>query len=140
MLGVLLAITAGFCWGTAAIFTRLGLQRIKPSVGVLISIIASLLLIGLASLIVDFQAMISVSVTALLWFGLIGFLNYVLGRQFNYLSIKYVGVTRATPIFASSPLFAMTFAVLFTGESINVPIVIGTLSIVAGLYLLITSK
>lgn len=140
MLGILLAITAAFCWGTSAIFARLGLQRIKPSIGVLISMVSSLVLVGLLSLLIDFDAMVSISPAALLWFGLIGFINYALGRQFNYLGIKYIGVTKATPIFASAPLFAMVIAVIFTGETVNLPIIVGTLSLVGGLVLLVTSK
>jgi drug/metabolite transporter (DMT)-like permease len=49
-------------------------------------------------------------------------------------------VSRATPIFASSPFFAMIIAVLFIGEIINLSILIGTTSIVGGLYLVITSE
>jgi len=140
MLGIVLAVTAAFCWGTGAIFARLGLQRIKPSTGVLISMVSSLVLVGSLSLIIDFDAMVSLSPSALLWFGLIGFVNYALGRQFNYLGIKYIGVSKATPIFASAPLFAMAIAVTFIGETVNVPIIIGTLGIVVGLVLLITGK
>jgi uncharacterized membrane protein len=39
-----------------------------------------------------------------------------------------------------SPLFAMILAISFLGESINLPIVIGTLSIAAGIGLLVSSR
>ncbi len=140
MLGSVLAITAAFCWGTGAVFARLGLQRIKPSAGTFISMVSSIILVGSLALIINFDAVASLSLTALLWFALIGVINYVIGRQFNYLGIGRIGVTKATPIFAAAPLFAIILAVIFIGEKVNVPIVIGTLSIVGGLSLLVTSK
>lgn len=140
MLGILLAITAALSWATAYIFARLGLQRIKPSTGTLISLVSSVALVGSLSLLVNFDAIVSLSLTALLWFGLIGIINYAIGRQFRYLGIRHIGVAKASPIFASSPLFAMILAVTFTGETINLAIVSGTLCIVAGLSLLVTSQ
>ena len=140
MLGIMLAITAAFCYGTAAIFSRLGLQNIKAPTGTLISMLSSILLIGLLALTINFDDVVHISPTALLWFGLIGVINYVLGRQFNYLSITYIGVAKATPLFASAPFFAIILAVTLIGESINPAIVIGTFAIAAGLYLVVTSQ
>jgi uncharacterized membrane protein len=66
MRGILPAIIAALCWGTAGSFARLGLQRIKPSIGTFISLVSSVTLIGTLSLIISFDAMVSVSLTALL--------------------------------------------------------------------------
>ena len=140
MLGIVLAITAAFCWGTAAIFSRLGLQNIKAPTGTLISMLSSMLLIGLLALTINFDDVVHISPTALLWFSLIGVITYVLGRQFNYLSITYIGVTKATPLFASAPFFAIILAVTLIGESINPAIVIGTVAVVAGLYFVVISQ
>ena len=140
MLGIVLAIAAAFCWGTAAIFSRLGLQNIKVPTGTLISMLSSILLVGLLALTINFDDVVHISPTALLWFGLIGVINYVLGRQFNYLAITYIGVTKATPLFAAAPFFAIFLAVTFIGESINLVIGIGIFAVVVGLYLVITSQ
>ena len=141
MLGVILAITSACCWSVSAILAKLGFQSgIRASTGTFISAISSLLLLGVLALTINFKEVINLLPLALLWFGLIGIINYVMGRQFNYLSIKYIGVTKATPLFASAPLFAMTIAVTFFGESLNPTIVLGTLTIVVGLYLVVTSQ
>ena len=140
MLGIVLAITAALCWGTGSIFARLGLQGIKASTGTLISMVSSFLLVSVLALIINFDAIAHLSLTALLWFGLIGVVNYLLGRQFNYTAIRYIGVTKASPLFASAPLFAIVLAVTFIGETISLAIVVGALSVVAGLYLVITSE
>lgn len=102
--------------------------------------ISSLLLIGFFAVTFNFDDIRQLSPAALAWFSLIGVTNYVLGRQFNYNSIKYIGVARATPLFAAAPIFAITLAVSLTGERINPAIVIGTLAVVAGLFLVITSE
>ena len=139
VLGILLALTAGLGYGTSAVLARLGLVRIKPSTGTLISLVSSLTLVGTAAMMTDFDTIVSLPLKAFLWFGMIGVINYVLGRQFNFSAVRYIGAARATPIFSSSPLFAVVIAVLFVGESVNPYIVLGTLSIVSGLYLIIKS-
>ncbi len=140
MLGILLALLAALFFGIGSIFARLGLQHIKPMTGTFISMVSSLVLIGLLSLVTNFKATVSPSATVLLWFGMIGVINFVAGRQFNYLSIRKIGVAKASPIFASNPLFAMVLAVTFLGETITVPVVIGTLCVVVGLSLVVTSE
>jgi drug/metabolite transporter (DMT)-like permease len=77
---------------------------------------------------------------AVLWFSMTGLICYVLGRGLNYAAVRYIGVGRATPMIASAPLFAVIIAVAFTDETINVLIAAGTLSIVFGLYLVVTSQ
>ncbi len=140
MLGTILAVTAAFCWGTGAIFARLGLQRIKTSTGTFISMLSSLLIVGLLALGVNFDAIKHVSLAAVIWFSLIGLVNYLLGRQFNYISIRHIGVAKAMPLFSTAPLFSLILAVAFLGESVNAAIVLGTLTIMGGIYLVITSK
>jgi len=91
-------------------------------------------------LIINFDDIASLSPMALLWFGLIGLINFVIGRRCSYSAIRRIGATRASSILASAPLIAMIIAITFIGESVNAPIVIGTISIVGGLYLVITSE
>ncbi len=140
MLGIVLAITAAFCWGISTVYARLGLDNIRVSTGTLISMFSSVLLVGLLALVIDFNNFLRLSPLALGWFALVGIVNNVLGRQFNYGAIKYLGATRASSLIASSPLFALLIAVTLIGESINVPILIGTLVSIGGLYLVVTSE
>ena len=140
MLGIFLSVAAGLGWGIAVVFARLGLQGIKPSTCTLISLISSIMLVSFTALIVNFDTIASLSLRAILWFGLIGLIHFVIGRQSNFAAVRYIGATRATTIFASAPLFTTALAIIVIGESINIPITIGTLSIVAGLYLVITSE
>jgi len=102
--------------------------------------LSSIILVGTLALAINFNDIISLDLKTVWWFALIGVVTYVIGRQCNYAGIRHIGVTRATPIFASAPLFAMILAITFLGESINVLIILGTLAIVGGLGLLVTSK
>ena len=141
MIGILLAIAASCFWSISAILARLGLESgIRTSTGTFISMLSSLLVLGTMALVLNFKDVMALSVTALLWFTLVGVVNYVLGRQFNYAAIGTIGVTKASPLFASSPLFSFILAVIFLGESVNTALIIGTLAIVTGIYLTVTSQ
>ena len=141
MLGVLLAITAACCWSVSAMLTRLGLQGgMKATTGAFISTISSLILLGMLALILHFDEIVILTPTAVLWFALIGVVNYVGGRQFNFQAIQRIGAARASSLFSSAPLFSFILAVSFLGESVNPAVIIGTLTIVAGIYLVVTSQ
>ena len=82
----------------------------------------------------------SISLIAVVWFGLAGLVNYRLGRYFNYVGIQRIGVARATPMIAVSPLFALILAVSFLGESVNLFIIAGTLLVVGGVSVLVSRE
>jgi len=140
MTGIAFAIVASLGWGTGAVFARYGLQGMKASTGTLISILASAILVCSLALIIDFDVVLALTPVAVLWFSIAGLIAFVLGRQLNFMAIRYLGVGKATPITASAPLFAIIIAVTFTEEYVNLPIVAGTIFVVTGLYLVITSR
>jgi drug/metabolite transporter (DMT)-like permease len=140
-MGVILAITAACCYAGSAVLARVGLSTgIKPSSGTFISMISSVLLVGVLVLIINFKDIIGLSLNAVLWFGLIGIITYFIGRQANYAAIRRIGAARASPLFSTASFFALILAVSFLGESVNIPIIIGTLTIMTGLYLVVTSR
>jgi len=140
MLGILLSLAAAVTWGIGGVFVRLGAPDLKISTGTFVSLIPSLLLTLVTALAVNFQDFASITLVGILWFGLIGVLNFRLGRHFNYLGIYLLGVSRSSPIIASSPLFAMVMAVTFLGESVNLFIIGGTMLVVAGLVLVVSKE
>ena len=71
---------------------------------------------------------------------LVGALNFQLGRLFNYHAIDLAGVSVASPIIGGAPLFATFIAVLFLDEELSVYLLLGTISIVAGLGLIVSSR
>ena len=140
MLGILLGLTSALGFGTSAIFARLGLQHMRPTTGTLVSLIVGSLVTLTLAFVLHSKEIVGLAGTAFLWFLLAGLVNFPLGRLLNFTGVSLVGVSRASPIVGSSPLFATMLAVTIGGESINLPILAGTLSIVGGLGLILSQK
>jgi len=140
MLGILLSLVAAVTWGIGGVFVRLGAPELKISTGTYVSIISSLILTLVIALTVHLQDFASFTVVGILWFGLVGVVNFRLGRHFNYMGIDLIGVARSSPIIASSPLFAMVMAITFLGESVNLYIIVGTVLVVTGLSLVMSKE
>jgi len=57
-------------------------------------------------------------------------------RFLTYAGIHYVGAAAGTTLRGAHPLFSTSLAILFLGESLNLPILLGTISIVVGVALI----
>ncbi|MBI4214259.1 MAG: DMT family transporter [Chloroflexi bacterium] len=136
-LAVILGLAAAISWGLGSILVRLGQRYISTTLGTLVSLVAGVLFTWMLVLAFEREAAARLSGAAIGLFSVIGILNFPLGRFFNYMSIQHLGVGRATPILASSPLFAMVLAVAFAGESVDLATVAGTALILFGLYVTI---
>lgn len=136
-MAVAFAFAAACCWGTAAIFTRLGLQHMRSTAGTFISLVTSFVLVMSLALIFDFRNLVAIPLIAFAWLALQGLLNFVVGRFLNMTGVSLAGASRATPIVAVSPLFAATFAFFFLRERPTVPLIFGTLAIIAAVVLIV---
>ena len=139
MLAVGLAITAAASWGFSAVLVRLGLRHISTTIGTLISLGAGLVFTAVLALVLQWRDVQALSLRAVLLFGVIGILNFPMGRFLNYLAMSKLGVGRSTPVLASAPLFAVLLAVFATGESLRLPTLAGIALIVSGLYVTVTA-
>lgn len=72
-------------------------------------------------------------------FGLIGVLNFPIGRFCNYMAMGRLGVGRSTPLLASSPLVAVIIAVLVTGESVTAATGAALVLILSGIFVTVTA-
>jgi drug/metabolite transporter (DMT)-like permease len=140
MLGVLLAFLASLSWGIAALFSRKGLQYLPPRVSAFIANSTGFFMGTLVGLLFQREAMLSLSISAIGWFALIGILSVGLANYFYYRAIHNVGASRATPIAAASPLLALPMASLLLKEVITLPIAAGAIGVVAGLYLVTSGE
>lgn len=136
MLGILLALFAATFWGFSAILVRLGLQHLRPTTGTWVSMIPGILLVMTLAVVFNVENITDLEAIAFLWFAVSGFFNFALGRFFNTLSIQLSGVTRATPLFSTAPLFAMILAIIFLGEAVTPWLFFGTIVIVSGIILI----
>lgn len=140
MLGMFLAFLAACGWGTSAIFVRLALQHMPATAGALLSLVSGSLLIFSLALLVNFDAIPTLPAIAFGWFALVGFIQYPMGRFFNYRSIHLAGVARASPLLATSPLFATIWAVTLGGERPGLLTIMGGLAIVTGVALIVSGR
>ena len=134
MLAIALAITAALAWGFSAVLVRMGLRDTPTALGTLISLVAGLLVTGVLVAILQPAELLDASRAAVLLFGIVGILNFPIGRFFNYMAMSRLGVGRSTPLLASAPLFAVAVAVLFTGDPLQPATALGIALILGGLY------
>jgi drug/metabolite transporter (DMT)-like permease len=139
VVAIALAIAAAASWGLSAVLVRRGLRDLSTSAGTLISLTAGLLFTAVLVAALQFEALLRVSWQAVALFGLIGILNFPMGRFFNYMAIGRLGVGRSTPLLASSPLFAVLIAVVATGEQLTLATGAGIALILGGVFVTITA-
>lgn len=134
-MGILFAILAAIGWGTSAVFAGKGLSNIKVIPGTALSVLSSFLTVGVATVALQWNDLMTVSWQAIALFATIGILSFALGRAFNYLGIERIGAARATSVTASAPFFASLTAIIFLKETPNLLVVAGTVLVIGGLYL-----
>ena len=139
-LGITFGLLASMGFAASAVTARLGLQRIRTSTSTLISLVVGSLVTMVLAFSFYSGEILALEASAFLWFALVAFVNFPLGRLLNYTGVGLAGVSRASPIVGTSPLFAMALAVLFVGETVNVFNLLGTLSIIGGLVLILSQK
>lgn len=137
MLGVFAAVLAAVGWGTDAVLARRGLRQIPPALGTFLSLCAGLAGCLVALLLLDPGGPARYPVAGFAWFGLVGLINFLVGRQCNYNATKRLGAARSVSIFATSPLVSILLAVLFTGERASPLLLLGVVLIVAGVVLVV---
>ena len=132
--GELLAIGASISYSTSLIAIRQGVRSATPIAGVLIlsSTVSVLGLIIAAARGTLQESML----TPVLIFMLGGCLGQGVGQLTNAIGIERMGVSRSVPIQSSTPIFSVTFAMMFLGERPGVGVAMGTVLIVAGVCLL----
>jgi drug/metabolite transporter (DMT)-like permease len=129
----LIALAAALSYAISGIAAKRGLRYSTPITVTLISVAIHAALLWTALLM--FRGVPMISWWVLFLFVLSGLMQPVL-RFLTYAGIHYVGAAAGTTLRGAHPLFSTTLAVIFLGESWNLLIVLGTISIVAGVALI----
>ena len=137
MPAIVFALGAAVSWALSAVSVRVALRFMPATTGTFLSLISGLVLMLVVVLLFQRHRLEELTLTATAIFAAVGFFNFILGRYLNFLSIGHLGVTRATPLTASTPLFAAVLAVVFLGESMNALTVAGTALVLGGIYLVL---
>ncbi len=139
-LGVILGALSSLAFAGASVFARLGFREVSVLKGTWLTLAAGLAFVLAMALVTQYRALVTSSLATVLWFVAAGFITLFVGRLLQYAAIKYVGVVITTPITGSAPVFALPLAVLLAGERASLPVVVGTVLVVAGLVLVISQE
>ena len=140
MTGILLALAAAVVWGIGNVWVRMALQGMRPTTVSVFSLFVGLLLLFPLALILNWDDVTGITSGVMLTIFFYGLANFVTGRFLNYSSINRIGLNRAIPIVASSPVFALIMAVIFLDESVNALIILGTVVVMGGIMLIVTER
>lgn len=140
MTGILFALGASTVWGIGNVWIRLALRDMRPTTSAVFSLFSGLLLLLPLSFWLHWDALTSMTLGALAAVFFYGMSNFLLGRFLNYSSISRIGLNRSVPIVSASPVPALALAVLLLGEEINLLLIIGGVTVMAGILLIVTDR
>ena len=133
LLGALLAITSAIFSALQGLSIRRGTET--GSVGeVLFVVLVMNTLIYVPFSILFYHPNYGVNLYSGIAFVGAGVIGSLLVRIFLYSGIERVGASRTYSIYTSSPLFATAIAVVFLGEHLTLPHLLGILLILAGVF------
>lgn len=135
MIGETAALLASLLWAMAAVLYRKALQKIEPLMANLIRSTFGAAFMLLLYLTVKGPD-ISVAITPLLYIIIGGIVGLGIGDLLFLGSLKHCGVARAVPVASTYPFFTMVISATLLNEIIDASMVLGTVLIVLGIWLL----
>ena len=136
MTGVLWALVAGVGFGVFQAFNRRAGRSIDSYLSTFLLLVVSAVVLVLVSLLTeDLSLLNQTPFMAYVNFGLAGLVHFFLGWTFLTLSQKLVGAARTGALIGTTPLFAFGVGLVFFGETLSLPVVIGIILVIAGVYL-----
>ena len=140
MIGILFSLLAASGFAMTAVFARTALQRMPTPYGTLLSLFVSTVAAMIIAAVLHPDELLGIGMVALGWLFLVGLFNFPLGRMFNYTSVRLVGVSKASTVVATSPLFATILAVIILGERVGPVTLLGTVAVIGGLALTLNQE
>jgi drug/metabolite transporter (DMT)-like permease len=136
MTGVLWAVAAGIGFGLFQSFNRRGGRGIDPYWATFILIFVSAVILAIASVLTeDLNLLRTAPLRAYVNFGLAGFIHFFVGWTFLSISQKLVGASRTGALVGVAPLFAFFVGILVFDEFLSLPVILGIVLVIAGVYL-----
>jgi len=137
MIGELTALGAAICWTISAVLYKKALSKANPiSANIVRCLGTSIILVAFLAAIGKFEVLINLPTYAVVLACVSGIIGLGFGDTLYLVSLKLIGVARAVPVTCTYPLFNILWAVIFVGEPITLPVVIGAVTIVLGIWLL----
>ena len=133
-MSVYFALQGAFLFAVSHVVIRRGLVTSNAVTGTIVSIIISAVLLWVVTPI--FVPLSSFRTPAVWYFIAGGIFAPAVGRFMTFKAIERVGVARAVPITASSPMFSSILAVLVVGERWPLQNILGTSLVILGIVIL----
>ncbi|MDA1000605.1 MAG: DMT family transporter [bacterium] len=131
--GELMAAGSTFLYGACLVSLRQGMRTGTPLAAVLI--IHGLVSAGALGYSLYDGSMANSTLPPLLWFAALGIMGQGVGTFTHFIGIERMGVSRATLVQASTPIWGVILAVSILGERPSIWVVMGTVFIVTGVTL-----
>jgi DME family drug/metabolite transporter len=128
------ALTSALVSAFATILLRRGLRHDGPYTAVWMNLAVGTVLVWLAVMLTGGFG--QASARGIAFFALAGLIGTVGGRIFRFKGIDLVGAAITAAVINLSPLVSSALAIVVLGERVTLPILVGTLVIVAGTTLL----
>ena len=138
--GILFAVIAAIGWGASAVLSRIALEKTDPRLATIVSLFFSSIIMFSISLSTQFNEFEKLIVSDFLWFFSAGLTSFAVGRLLNYVGIKNIGVSKASPLFGTSPLFAALLAIIILNENPTIMLGMGIVIVTFGIILITKSK
>ncbi|MEO1846083.1 MAG: DMT family transporter [Pseudomonadota bacterium] len=129
-----MAFASAFLFAVGVHLQNLGLKYGRSQTGALISMLGSTVLFWLFS--PWFLQLWYWSTSAVLIFALVGLFRPFLTSNFAIAGIRHLGPTLTSILASTAPVFAAFFAIVILGETLTIPLALGTLTIVLAIGML----
>ncbi|MBI4329826.1 MAG: EamA family transporter [Chloroflexi bacterium] len=141
-MGEFLSLISGFSFAASNVYTRRGVYFSRESFSPLpISMGIGIFLFFISVLVSGGGFRLAgLSSWGVFTLSAAGIIHFVIGRGFNYTSLRLIGANRTQPLMATNVLFAVGFAMVFLGESVGPVQAFGVMAVFLGVVLVGTSS
>jgi DME family drug/metabolite transporter len=133
-LSAAIAIAISVVFGLSNHIQHIALDHMDVRTGTIVNVGTSMLLLWLLSPL--FLVPQSLGSHSAMLFGIAGLIVPAVSISFATLSVKTIGPGLTAGLSATSPVFAMVVALVFLGETVTGPILVGTLIVIFGIMVI----
>lgn len=136
MLGEILTLVAALCWALGASLYKKSLLNVRPvTLNLFRSFPATIYAFLVLYLLGKWTLLTKLNMVSLVYIGIASLLVLAVGDILYFTGLKSVGVAKAVPIAYSYSIFVAVISTIFLGESLTAPILLGTIAVVSGIWL-----
>ncbi|MHA2358555.1 MAG: EamA family transporter [Candidatus Heimdallarchaeaceae archaeon] len=131
--GIVLAFTAAFAWGSSQVLFKVGVKRTDPLTATYVKGLIAIPLLFILAVAVNGISSIAVAFVYpnYIWL-ILAVITIILGDFLSLFSLKKINVSISQPVTAIYPLITTLILLTFSIEPIDWQIIVGTLVIISG--------